>query len=376
MSASPRVLVAPDKFKGSLDAAGVAAAVARGIRRVLPSADVACLPVADGGDGTLAAAVAAGFRAVDVEVSGPTGAPVATAYARRGPTAVVEMADACGLVRLPGGALRPLAASSRGLGEVLVAALDAGCRDIVVGIGGSASTDGGAGMLAALGARLLTADGAAVSDGGAALADVAALDLSGLHPGLRDARVVVACDVDNPLTGPSGAAAVYGLQKGASPADVALLDEALARWATVVGRSTGVDLRDAAGAGAAGGVGFAALAVLGARLRPGIDLVLDLVGYDAALAGSDLVVTGEGSLDAQSLNGKAPMGVAARAARLGIPVVAVCGRRAIGDAELRDAHIEAAYALVELEPDVAACIRAPAPLLERVGAVIARRHLA
>lgn len=367
-----RVLVAPDKFKGTLPAYDVAHAVALGLRRVRPDAEVECLPVADGGDGTLDAAVSAGFDRVPVTVAGPTGEPVETAYARRGDTAVVEMADACGLVRLPGRVRAPLAASSQGLGEVLAAALDAGCRELVVGIGGSASTDGGAGMLAALGAVVSPA----VSDGGGGLRDVSALDLSPLHPGLADARVVVACDVDNPLTGPDGAAAVYGPQKGASPDDVVVLDRALGHWADVVARSSGADRRDVPGAGAAGGVGFALVAALGAELRPGIALMLDLLGFADRVAGADLVVTGEGSLDAQSLRGKAPVGVASAAGAAGVPVVAVCGRRRLTDAELTAAGIVAAYALLDVEPDLTTCLREPARLLVDLGELVARRHLA
>lgn len=375
MSGPVRVVVAPDKFKGSLDAAGVAAAVGRGIRRVVPEAEIVAVPVADGGDGTLAAACEAGFERVPVRVAGPTGEPREAAYARRGDVAVIEMAEACGLALLPPDALEPLRASSRGLGDALSAALDAGCTELVVGIGGSASTDGGAGMLAALGARIVDAGGREVPDGGGSLGSAAALDLGGLHPGLREARVVVACDVDNPLAGPQGAAAVYGPQKGAGPADVALLDEAMGRWADLVEAAVGRAVRDAPGAGAAGGVGFAALAVLEAELRPGIDLVLDLVGFDAALAGADLVVTGEGSLDEQSLRGKAPVGVAGRARAAGVATVAVCGRRAISDAQLHDAGIAASYALLDVEPDVARCLAEPAPLLEQVGERIARDHL-
>ena len=367
----PRVLVAPDKFKGTLPAADVARAVAAGLRRARPDVDVECLPVADGGDGTLDAAVSAGFERVPVTVSGPTGEPVETAYARRGDTAIVEMADACGLERLPGGVRAASTASSRGLGEVMAAALDAGCRELVVGIGGSASTDGGAGLLAALGA----VTSPAVPDGGAALAGVAALALDGLHPGLDGARVVVACDVDNPLTGPDGAAAVYGPQKGATPAEVQSLDAALGHWADVVARSSGADRRDDPGAGAAGGVGFALVAALGAELRPGIALLLDLLGFADRVAGADLVVTGEGSLDVQSLRGKAPVGVAAAAGAAGVPVVAVCGRRLLSDAELAAGGIAAAYALLDLEPDVATCLREPARLLEELGERVGRRHL-
>ncbi|QBR92304.1 glycerate kinase [Nocardioides euryhalodurans] len=375
MSGAPRVLLAPDKFKGSLAASGVADAVGRGIRSVLPGVEVVALPVADGGDGTLDAALAAGFDRVPVTVAGPTGEPVATAYARRGSVAVVEMADACGLVRLPGDIPAPLTASSAGLGEVVRAALDAGCDELVLGIGGSASTDGGAGMLAALGVRLLDDEGNALPAGGGALADLASVDLSGLHPAAEKARFVVACDVDNPLLGPKGAAAVYGPQKGASPDEVASLDDALERLADVVASALGADHRAEAGAGAAGGVGFAALALLDATLRPGIDLMLDLVGFDAHVPGSTLVVTGEGALDAQSLHGKAPVGVARRAVAAGVPVVAVCGHRALGAEELRAAGIGAAYALLDLEPDVETCIREPAPLLARLGEQIAHEHL-
>ena len=371
----PRVLVAPDKFKGSLPASGVAEAVAAGVRRHRPDAEIVTVPVADGGDGTLEAALANGFERVDVVVSGPTGEPVSTAYARRGDTAVVEMADACGLSRLPGGTLQPLTASSRGLGEAVAFALDAGCREIVIGIGGSASTDGGAGLVSALGAVLLDESGAELPDGGAALARLHELDLTGLHPTLHDAKLVVACDVDNPLTGPRGAAGVYGPQKGLTGDDVPSVDAALARWADLVAQVTGADRRDAPGAGAAGGVGFATVALLGAELRPGIRLMLDLLGFEDAVGGCDLVVTGEGSLDEQSLHGKAPVGVAQAAAGHGVPVVAVCGRRLLDFDALEAAGISAAYALLDIEPDAETCMRDPAPLLEALGERIAARHV-
>lgn len=370
----PLVVIAPDKFKGSLTAPEVAAAVARGIAAVVPDAELRLVPVADGGDGTLDAALGGSFAAVDLTASGPTGEPVATRYARDGVTAVVELADISGLSRLSGD-LDPMGASSRGAGEVIAAALDAGCRRIVLGIGGSASTDGGAGLVAALGARLLDASGRPVADGGGALADVVTLDLAGLHPALAGTEVVVACDVDSPLTGPDGAAYVYGPQKGASPEQVRALDASLGHWADLVAAASGRDVREAPGAGAAGGVGFAALALLGARLEQGVGLVLGLIDFERQVAGADLVVVGEGSLDEQSLRGKAPIGVATAARAHGAEVVAVCGRRLIDDATLHAAGISAAYACTDLEPDPARSMAEAARLLEELGARVARTHL-
>jgi glycerate kinase len=226
-------------------------------------------------------------------------------------------------------------------------------------------------MVQALGGRVRDARGGEVGRGGAALAAVRSLDLTGLHPALSSTEVVVASDVDNPLLGPRGAAAVYGPQKGASPADVAELDVALARWADAVQRATGLDLAGIPGAGAAGGVGFAAVAVLGATVQPGIELILDLVGFAAALPGAGLVITGEGSLDEQTLHGKAPAGVAAAARSAGIPVVAVAGRSLLTPADLEPAGIQAAYALTDLEPDRERCMTDAGPLLERLAANVA-----
>jgi glycerate 2-kinase len=375
-----RVIVAPDKFKGSLTATAVAASVAAGLRRAAADLEVVQNPVADGGDGTLEAALDAGYERVPVRVSGPLGDPVDTAYAVRDGTAVVEMADACGLVRMPPGQLAPLKASSAGLGEVVRAALDAGCARVVVGIGGSASTDGGAGMLGALGARFLDADGVDLPLGGGALTRLDRVDLSRLHPGLDRAEVVLATDVDNPLLGPRGAPAVYGPQKGASPADIEVLDAALARLSQVLGTATGAGSRGhpvatLPGAGAAGGVGFAALAVLGASARPGIELLLELTGFHDKLPDTALVITGEGSLDLQTLAGKAPAGVAAAARAHRIPVVAVAGRCLLDDAQLADAGISAAYALTDLEPDPARCMTEARPLLQRLSERIAGEWL-
>ncbi|MCV2487742.1 glycerate kinase [Geodermatophilus sp. YIM 151500] len=370
-----RVVVAPDKFKGSLGAADVAARVAAGLRSVAPGTDVRQIPVADGGEGTLAAAEAAGFRRVPVRVTGPTGRPLDSALAVRDRTAVVEMAAASGLAVLPGGRRAPLEASSLGTGELVRAALDRGCTEVVLGIGGSACTDGGAGLLVGLGARLLDADGVPLPPGGGALARLARVELDGLDARLRGTRVVLATDVDNPLLGERGAAAVYGPQKGATAADVAVLEAGLRRWVDALGAVLGPVAAEAAerpGAGAAGGLGHACLAVLGAVRRPGIEVVLDLTTFADLLPGAVLVVTGEGSLDAQTLHGKAPAGVAAAARAAGVPVVAVAGRCLLDAAALRAAGIDAAYALTDLESDVGRCMQHAGPLLERLGARIAR----
>ena len=366
-----RVLVAPDKFKGSLSAAQVAEHVAAGLQAAVPGVAVDRLPVADGGDGTVEAAVSAGYRRVPVQAEGPTGEPVRSAYAERAGVAVIELADVSGLRRLPRGRLAPLTTSSHGTGDVLRAALDAGCGRIVLGVGGSASTDGGAGMVEALGVRLLDEDDEPLPRGGGELGRLRRLDLAGLHPALRTAEVVVASDVDNPLYGPHGAAAVYGPQKGATAEEVAVLDEALRHWAAVVAATTGRDSADVPGAGAAGGVAFAAIAVLGATLRPGIELVLDLIGFADRMPGCALVVTGEGSLDEQTLRGKAPAGVAAAARAAGVPVVAVAGRCLLEPAALREAGIQRAYALSDLEPDTVRSMAGAGPLLEQLARRIA-----
>jgi glycerate kinase len=367
-----RVVVAPDKFEGSLRAGQAAEAIAAGLRRARPDAEVVRLPLGDGGAGTLEALLAAGFERVPVRATGPTGEPVDAAIAVQGRRAFVEMAEASGLKRLPGGRRAPLEATTYGTGELIAAALDGGARELVLGIGGSATTDGGAGMAAALGARLLDRDGADLPPGGAALLRLEGIDVSGLDPRLASVKVTVACDVDNPLVGPEGAAAVYGPQKGAGPDDVLLLDSALRRYARVLADDLGLDLAGTRGAGAAGGLGAGAIAFLRAELRTGIELVLELVGFDQAVAGADLVVTGEGRLDAQSLRGKAPVGVARAAGAHGVPVVAVAGAVEVADRELRAAGFEEAHAILELEPDQQRAMAEAAPLLERLAERVGR----
>ncbi|NGO76203.1 glycerate kinase [Streptomyces sp. YC504] len=377
-SSTERVLIAADKFKGSLTAVQVAERVAAGLRRVVPDLTVEALPVADGGDGTVAAAVAGGFERREAEVTGPLGTPVTAAYALRGDTAVVEMAEASGLQLLPEGVFAPLTSTTYGSGELLLAALDAGARTIVFGVGGSATTDGGAGMLAALGATFLDDAGEPVGAGGGPLRDLASADLSGIDPRFAEVDLVLASDVDNPLTGPKGAPAVYGPQKGATPEDVEALDAALAHFAQVLEKAIGpkaAELAASPGAGAAGGIGYGALVALGARFRPGIEVMLDVLGFAPALSRATLVITGEGSLDEQTLHGKAPAGVAAAARAAGVEVVAVCGRLALPPEALGRAGIRRAYPLTSVEPDVAKCIAEAGPILERVAEQIARDFL-
>lgn len=360
---SPHIVIAPDKFKGSLSAAEVADAVASGILEVIPDARISSVPIADGGDGTVAAALAAGFESRTRTVTGPIGRPVDAEYAVKGKTAVIEMATASGLALLEKSELNALAATTLGTGELITAALDDGATSIVLGVGGSATTDAGAGMLEALGVRILDADGAPVPPGGGGLQRAVTVDLSGLDPRIADAEVILATDVNNPLTGDHGAAAVYGPQKGASGADVATLDAALSRFADLVDAEAATK----PGAGAAGGMGYAALAVLDATMRPGVDVVLDLVGFAEAFDGADLLVTGEGKLDLQTLHGKAPAGVAAYARERNVPVVAVCGANELDDETLTSADIRAAYALTDVEPNLEICLAEPARLLKECG---------
>jgi glycerate kinase len=335
------VLVSPDKFKGSLSAPEVAAHIATGLRNARPNVPVLLLPVADGGDGTAAAAIAAGYRKVEVEVCGPTGQAVQADLAMSDDTAVIELAAASGLARLPGGRPEPLTATSYGTGQLIAAAKRLGARRIVLGLGGSACTDGGAGLIQALGGRLLDGLGNSLPRGGAALRSLHRLDLRGLID-LSGVQIVVASDVDNPLLGPDGAAAVYGPQKGASPEDIRILEAGLRRWADLGEATIRRTVRNAAGAGAAGGVGFAALAFLGARVEPGISYLLDLLDFTGKARGARLVIT---------------------------------GRRALTGEQLRRARIQAAYALTDIEPDVERCMRLAGHLLEQLVVAVADEWL-
>lgn len=369
-----RIVIAPDSFKGSLSAKYVAEHLALGVHRALPEADVEVIPVADGGEGTVDAALVAGMSPVRPQVRGPFGAPVRALYATDEVTAVIELATAAGLHLSPVDPEAARTAGTAGVGDLIAHALDAGCRRIVLGLGGSATTDGGAGMLQALGAQVLGPDGP-VTAGGAALARATEVDLSGLHPGLATVELILASDVGNPLLGPDGAAAVYGPQKGADAVAVEDLEAGLSRWANLL-IEAGLDpeLAKAEGAGSAGGAGLAAL-VLGAERRPGIEVVLEFVDFARRVRGADLVITGEGRLDAQTLAGKAPSGVAAAAAEAAVFTVAVAGVNEMSPEQVEAAGLTAVYALTDVVADPKVTMAKAGELLERLGARIVTRHI-
>lgn len=352
-----------------------AQAMAQGIRQADPDADIRLLPMADGGEGTAQAlADATGGQMRRTIAHDPLGRPVAARYAMLGDgtTAVVETAEASGLALLAPDERNPLTATSYGTGELIKAALDAGATTIIVGLGGSATNDAGAGILKALGARLLDAAGHDLEPGGAALADLATIDVSGLDSRLDDVTIIAACDVTNPLTGPNGASAVFGPQKGASADDVALLDHALTRFAEVAGRQLGMDVAALPGGGAAGGIGAALLTFLYAEFKPGVDLVIDRAGLDEAVQWADVVFTGEGSIDFQTKFGKTPAGVAKTAKRYGKPVIAVAGHIGDGIEELHAIGIDAVFGIAPGAADLDTLLHDAAANVARTAGQITR----
>jgi glycerate kinase len=329
-----RVLVAPDKFKGTLTAQEAADAIARGWGRADSNAMIETVPMADGGEGTLDALVAAmGGERHRATVTGPLGDPVDAEFglgsSPEGTLGIVEMARASGLALLSPARRDPTRTTTRGTGELIIQTCRRGAARVVVCIGGSATNDAGAGMAQALGVRLVDDRGRDIEPGGAALLSLARIDSRGMDPSVRDATFVAATDVDNPLVGPSGASAVYGPQKGGSEEDVALLDIALGHFAAIVHRDMGIDVRNIPGAGAAGGLGAGLVAFLGARLRPGVEVVIEAVGLAERVERADLVITGEGTFDEQSLRGKAPAGVLRLAREAGVPAVVLCGQASV-----------------------------------------------
>ena len=348
MAPAMKIVVAPQAFKGSISAADVGRAMREGVLRVFADAEIEVTPVADGGDGTLQTLVAiTGGSVRSLQVTGPLGDRIEAQWGALGDgnTAVIEMARTSGLALVPHEKRNPLLTTTYGLGEAIAQALDDGFRNFIIGIGGSATNDGGAGMAQALGVRMLDEQGRALPHGGAALARLAGIDVSGLDRRARESTFLVACDVSNPLTGPEGAAAIYGPQKGATPEVVWQLDAALHHFAQVVKTDLSIDIEDIPGAGAAGGLGGGFVAFLDGELRPGVNIVLDLVDMASHLDGANLVITGEGCLDYQTIYSKAPIGVAQMAQQRGIPTVCVSG--SLGDRYglVHDHGIDAASAI-------------------------------
>ncbi|MFW0766820.1 glycerate kinase [Trabulsiella odontotermitis] len=344
-----KIVIAPDSYKESLSALAVATAIEQGFREIYPEAEYVKLPMADGGEGTVEVMITATQgRRVDVDVTGPLGDTVRGFYgiSGDGQCAFIEMAAASGLEQVPVERRNPLKTTSWGTGELIRHALDAGVRQIIIGIGGSATNDGGAGMMQALGAQLLTADGQQIAHGGGALEKLDRIDIRHLDRRLATCQIDVACDVTNPLTGPEGATAVFGPQKGATEAMIAQLDRALERYARIIARDLDVDVLELEGGGAAGGLGAALYAFCGARLRQGIEIVTDALKLDEQVADADLVITGEGRIDSQTVHGKVPVGVARIATRHNVPVIGIAGSLTADVGVVHQHGIDAVFSVI------------------------------
>ncbi|EJM47978.1 glycerate kinase [Pseudomonas sp. GM33] len=364
-----KIVIAPDSFKDSLSAQSVADAIALGLAQVWPDAQLIKCPMADGGEGTVESILAACEGELRrTLVRGPLGAMVEAAWGwlPQSHTAIIEMAEASGLQLVPVAQRDACISSTFGTGQLIRAALDAGAQRVILAIGGSATNDGGAGAVQALGVKLLDAQGQTLSPGGLALAQLARVDLSDIDPRLAQVRFDIAADVNNPLCGPHGASVIFGPQKGASPVQVEQLDQALGHFADHCAAALSNDVRDEPGSGAAGGLGFAAKAFLGAQFKAGVEVVGELVGLAEAVAGADLVITGEGRFDAQTLRGKTPFGVARVARQHAVPVIVIAGTLGEGYQALYEHGIDAAFALASGPmPLEQACAEAPRLLRER-----------
>ncbi|MCY9160088.1 glycerate kinase [Bacillus atrophaeus] len=344
-----KIVIAPDSFKESLSALEAAHAIERGFKSVFPDAVYSKLPMADGGEGTVQSLVDATNGSMKEQfVTGPLGETVKAFYGLLGDgkTAVIEMAAASGLHLVPEENRNPLVTSTRGTGELILAALDSGVKHLIIGVGGSATNDGGAGMVQALGGRLLDQSGNNIGPGGGALSQLVSIDVTDLDARLKDAKIEVACDVDNPLTGPRGASAIFGPQKGATPEMVHLLDRNLSRFADIAERALGKSCRDIEGAGAAGGLGASLLAFLDADLKRGIDIVLEFVSFEDAVKDADLVITGEGRIDSQTIYGKTPIGVAKAAKKYDVPVIGLAGSLSLDSDVVYEHGIDALFSIV------------------------------
>lgn len=344
-----KIVIAPDSYKESLSALEVATAIEQGFREIWPDADYVKLPVADGGEGTVEAMVAAtAGRIVHVDVTGPLGVSVQAFYGLSGDerSAFIEMAAASGLELVKPAQRNPLTTTSWGTGELISHALDAGVKHIIIGIGGSATNDGGAGMVQALGVKLLTSEGKPIGQGGGELDRLARIDISGLDKRLADCRIEVACDVTNPLTGEEGASAIFGPQKGATPEMIERLDKSLAHYAQVIAHDLDMDVLNLSGGGAAGGMGAALYAFCGAQLRQGIEIVTDALQLEKQVADADLVITGEGRIDSQTIHGKVPVGVARVAKRFNKPVIGIAGSLTADVGVVHEHGVDAVFSVI------------------------------
>ena len=374
-----KILVAPNAFKESLSAIDAARAIANGVRRGLPNARVAEIPIADGGDGTLEAVISGTRgRILKARVMGPLGNKITAEYGITGDgkTAVIEMSRASGLALVPPVRRDPMRTTSFGTGQLIQSVLNLGVKRILLGIGGSATVDGGIGALQALGVSFVDRNGKSVGHGGAGLLAIEKIDLSHLNPGLKRVELLVACDVDNPLTGPKGAAAVFGPQKGATPAMVKQLDHGLARLAVLIAQTTGRQFARIPGTGAAGGIAGSFLGLLGAKLRPGSALVFDLLKLDEIVPKMDWVITGEGQIDFQTQFGKGPGMLAKLAARHGVPVVGIAGSVADNAGKLSSKGFTALFSITNQPMDLASAMQGAPRLMERVAEQVARLILA
>ncbi|QHZ44878.1 glycerate kinase [Bacillus sp. NSP9.1] len=344
-----KIVIAPDSFKESMTSPEAAASIEKGFKAVLPDAEYIKIPVADGGEGTVQALVdATGGELMYKQVTGPLGTPVKAAYGLLGDgkTAVIEMAEASGLHLIPPAQRNPLQTTTRGTGELIIDAVEKGAAKIIIGLGGSATNDGGAGMASALGVKFLDSNGKEIRDGGGALSDIARIDVSGLDPKLKQIKFEAACDVDNPLTGPRGASAVFGPQKGATGEMVALLDQHLKHYDAMIRDELHLEADTLPGAGAAGGLGAGLYAFLQAELKSGVDIVLDTLSFSERIKGADLIITGEGKIDGQTIYGKTPAGIAKRAVAAGIPVIAFAGSLGDGCELVYEKGISALFSIV------------------------------
>jgi glycerate kinase len=373
-----KIIIAPDSYKGSISSKAAADAIERGIKRCLPDAVTIKVPMADGGEGTLDSLLAAaGGRRIPVRVTGPMGHPVDAEYGLLGErnVAVIEMAKASGLVLVTEKDRNPLTATTYGTGELIKHALDFGCRDFILALGGSATNDGGAGMLQALGSRLLDSSGEQVGRGGGILSSVTSIDQGNWDPRIEQSRFVIASDVQNPLIGAEGATRIFGTQKGATPEMLEVLEQGMTTWANTIERSTGIRLHDQPGTGAAGGIGGAFLAFFPATIKRGIDVIIEHTRLREYLEGADLVITGEGRIDHQTTSGKTPMGIAQEAKNFGVPTIALAGSVGRGIEPLYAHGIQAIFSIVNGPMSLQMAMDEAAELLERTSEQIMRALL-